>query len=290
MARIRTVKPELFRHEALFELEQETGLPVRLAFIGLFTCCDREGRFKWRPRALQLDVMPYDNHDFSRVLDALTTRGFLMKYACGTDVYGCIPSFPTHQVINNREKGSDLPGPYDEGAQVLDSTGDNDASTTRAPRVEHASPTPLSSAQGEGKGREGKGKEWKGTDMSSHAGPTCVFDHWVKVMGKNAQTLFTKDRKAKVRARLKEGYTVEQLCQAIDGCSRTPHNMGQNDQGQLYNDLELICRSGSQVDRFMQNANRVSPQERREVQLDAWLNDSPPDNVYEGEYEYAAHG
>ena len=45
MARIRTIKPEFFRHEGLYELEQETGFAIRVAFAGLWTACDREGRF-----------------------------------------------------------------------------------------------------------------------------------------------------------------------------------------------------------------------------------------------------
>ena len=58
MARIRTIKPEFFRHEALFEAEQATGLPLRVAYAGLFTAADREGRFKWSPRSLKLDCLP----------------------------------------------------------------------------------------------------------------------------------------------------------------------------------------------------------------------------------------
>jgi hypothetical protein len=46
MGRIRTIKPEFFSHEALFDGERETGLPLRLAFIGLLCQCDREGRFR----------------------------------------------------------------------------------------------------------------------------------------------------------------------------------------------------------------------------------------------------
>jgi hypothetical protein len=92
VGRIRTIKPDLFHHSDLFDLEQETGLPIRLAWIGLFTCCDRDGRFKWRVRELKLQVLPYDTVDFSRVLDALVTRGFIVRYAIGTDVYGYIPS------------------------------------------------------------------------------------------------------------------------------------------------------------------------------------------------------
>lgn len=73
MARIRTIKPEFFRHAGLFDLEQETGLPLRVAFAGLWTAADREGRFAWKPRELKLDCLPFDLVDFSRVLDALST-------------------------------------------------------------------------------------------------------------------------------------------------------------------------------------------------------------------------
>ena len=68
--RIRTVKPEFFTHEGLFELEKETGLPIRVAFAGLWCAADREGRFKWEPRRLGVQILPYDQVDFSRVLDA----------------------------------------------------------------------------------------------------------------------------------------------------------------------------------------------------------------------------
>src|ERR1017187_9624772 len=106
MQRIRTIKPEFFRHEGLFDLERETGLPVRIAFAGLLTCCDREGRFSWRPRMLKTLILPYDECDFSRVLDALATRGFIRKYRVGEDDYGLIVTFLKHQVINNRESPS----------------------------------------------------------------------------------------------------------------------------------------------------------------------------------------
>ena len=149
MARIRTVKPELFQHEALFDLEEETRLPVRLAFIGLFTLADREGRFKWRARALKLGCLPYDDVDFSRVLDALVTRGFIRKYQVQGVDYGSIVNFSRHQVINNRERDSEIPS-HEEAVDLIDDL-------TRAPRVDDACPTPLNLAQAEGKGREGKG-------------------------------------------------------------------------------------------------------------------------------------
>jgi hypothetical protein len=137
--RIRTIKPEFFTHEALFEAELEFRLPLRIAFVGLWCCADREGRFKWEPRRLGVQILPYDQCDFSRVLDALLTRGFIVKYASDLGQFGCIPSFLKHQVINNRERASDLPNSLD--------CIEIDASTTREPRDDHAS-------KAEGKGRE----------------------------------------------------------------------------------------------------------------------------------------
>jgi len=170
MARIRTVKPDLFRHEGLFHLEQETKLPIRVAWSGLFTVCDREGRFEWKPNVLKLDILPFDSVDMERVLDALVTRGFLVKYACGNGpqrrFYGFLPTFKKHQVINNKEKPSSIPAVDDKDSEIIMVS---DASPTRPPRVNHASTTPLSLSRGEGKGRERKGK---GTEPSDGGEPT----------------------------------------------------------------------------------------------------------------------
>lgn len=148
--RIRTIKPEFFLHSDLWDLEQECGLPVRLAFIGLWCAADRRGRFKWRPRELKAQILPHDDVDFSRVLHALTTRGFVVRYASGAGEFGWIPSFERHQVINNRESESILPSPS------------TDDTSTRAPRVPDACATRHDLDQGEGKGREGnkEGKEY----------------------------------------------------------------------------------------------------------------------------------
>lgn len=158
MPRIRTVKPRLFQHSGLFDAEHETGLPLRLAYIGLFTCCDREGRFKWDERELKLHVLPWDEIDFSRVLDALVTRGFVVRYACESgEEYGAIPTFTHHQVINNRETASEIPPP----PESLVPHG----LATREPRVDDARGT-----RTQGKGREGKGKEGKGKEVNRRLG------------------------------------------------------------------------------------------------------------------------
>lgn len=147
--RIRTIKPDFFNHEELYDLEQETKLPIRIAFAGLWCAADRAGRFDWRPRKLKSQILPYDELDFSRVLDALTTRGFIQKYVCQSVPYGHIPSFLDHQVINNREKESTRPNPNEINT--------SDACGTREARVGHAACACTSGR--EGKGMEGNGRE-----------------------------------------------------------------------------------------------------------------------------------
>ena len=80
-----------------------------------------------------------------------------------------------------------------------------------------------------------------------------VFEYWVKAMKKTASTKLTVNRKKKIAARLKEGYSVDDILKAIDGCARSPHHMGANDTGSIYDDLELICRSGEKLEQFMNN-------------------------------------
>lgn len=204
MARIRTVKPELFKHEDLYDLEETSGLPIRVAFIGLFTCCDREGRFKWRPRTLKLDVLPHDNVDFSRVLDALGTRGFIRKYEVDGEEYGVIPTFSKHQVINNRESDSDIPAPAESSYVSM--------TLTREARVDDATTT-----RAQGKGKEGKGKEGEGKGGESMSGKpddareVLAFLNYSTKSGYKAVPANLE----KIAARLNEGATVDEMKQVI---------------------------------------------------------------------------
>lgn len=149
MARIRTIKPEFFRHEELFEAEKASGLPLRIAFAGMFTVCDRDGRFKWQPRVLKLDVMPFDDVDFAAVLDALADHGFIEKYSVDGCTYGHIPSWSKHQHVNQREPESTIPAPDEDSARTCKNIP----------------------ARVEGKGRGGE-REWNGTHVADATAPT----------------------------------------------------------------------------------------------------------------------
>ena len=101
-----------------------------------------------------------------------------------------------------------------------------------------------------------------------------IFDYWKAVMGKSARTRLTPDRAVKVRARLREGATVEQIKAAIDGCGKSSHHMGNNDTGTVYDDLTLICRNASKLEFFANNINKVErPADSRGRELADDLND-----------------
>lgn len=210
MARIRTIKPEFFKHEELHHLELETGLPVRLAFVGLWTQCDREGRFRWQPRVLKTDILPFDDCDFSLVLDALHAGGFIQKYEAGGKWYGCVPTFHSHQTVNHREAESKIPEP-----PTLTETTRDDASSSL-----HGNARACPGGTGTGRELERKGKEDSdNADASSSvavattpvapvvvsASQQEVVDAWNKVASEEGFVTarqLTSDRQRALKARL----------------------------------------------------------------------------------------
>ena len=82
--------------------------------------------------------------------------------------------------------------------------------------------------------------------------PDRIFEFWVWCMQKNPKvTKFAPERRRKIQARLRQGYTLENIIQAICGCSGSAWHMGDNSDCTKYDDLTLICRNGSKLERFM---------------------------------------
>jgi hypothetical protein len=110
VSRTRMIKPAFFKHAELYEAERETGLPLRLAFAGLWTVADREGRFRWKID-VKTDVLPYDPVDILAVLAALERFDFVRSYVVDGKKFGFIPAFKQHQSFHHTERQSMLPGP-----------------------------------------------------------------------------------------------------------------------------------------------------------------------------------
>jgi uncharacterized protein YdaU (DUF1376 family) len=85
-----------------------------------------------------------------------------------------------------------------------------------------------------------------------------VFKYWQEVMGHSGARLVAKRTRA-ISDRLREGYTVDQLKLAIDGCKASEWHQGKNDAGTVYDEITLICRDGPKVEDFIKRAQKANP-------------------------------
>lgn len=231
MARIRTIKPEFFRHHRLYLAEKETGLPLRMAFAGLWTAVDREGRFKWKPAELKLDCLPYDDIDFGLILDALAKNNFVVSYKVGEKRFGYIPSWSEHQVINKREAASQLPDPNGENASMCVH------STKHVP------------AHGE---REGKGREKEGNTPLTPQGaePDEIYEAvemWNSMAAKHnlpEVQKFTEKRKRSLKRRLADCGGLHGWSAACERVADTPGLLGKGNRSWKINFDFMVSESG----------------------------------------------
>lgn len=103
--------------------------------------------------------------------------------------------------------------------------------------------TPLSSSQ---------------ANTTDAADVQAVFEHWQQRLDHPQAKLDDKRRKA-IKARLADGYTVDELKTAVDGILRDAHKMGNNDRGRKFDDIELACRTAANVDALIELATKGAP-------------------------------
>jgi uncharacterized phage protein (TIGR02220 family) len=102
-------------------------------------------------------------------------------------------------------------------------------------------------------------------DLSEHRsgsrseGPRAVFEYWRHKTGKLKAKL-SNARKSKIQARMREGYTADDLKLAIDGLAGSPWHNGENPQHRSYLDLEQITRAGTRVEKFMEMGRNTREQ------------------------------
>lgn len=144
--RIRTIKPEFWKHDGIAEL----GYATRLLFIALWCIADRRGRMEDRPRRIKAECFPYDELDVDAMLSELSGAGFIDRYeAEGLKIIE-VRSFEKHQRLTGKEAETESIYP---GKQW----GNNGETHGAAPVAQ------------EGKGKERKGKEEEGKGLHASA-------------------------------------------------------------------------------------------------------------------------
>lgn len=120
MARIRTIKPEFFAHEAMASLPPH----ARLLALGLLCLADREGRLRWLPAQILGNVFPFEpDTDIDHLRRGLEAIGYLHTYQNDGKTFCHVRNFGKHQRISGTELKAKVftppPPPYCRETAIL---------------------------------------------------------------------------------------------------------------------------------------------------------------------------
>jgi hypothetical protein len=93
MSRIRSLHPGFASDEDLVTV----SIPARLFFALLWTECDDQGLFEWKPTTLKMRLFPADNVDISGLLAELAAIDAVRSYEITGRQYGAVRNFRKHQ-------------------------------------------------------------------------------------------------------------------------------------------------------------------------------------------------
>ncbi|HBD7468636.1 TPA: hypothetical protein ACUTUG_000734 [Legionella pneumophila] len=258
MSRIRTIKPEFWTSEQILAC----SLTSRLLFIGMWNFCDDSGVHTASYVRLKAEVFPADDFspaEIEKFVNELIQNNLLHEYEIDGTSYWMVKSWKKHQRIDKPTSRYPLP------ESELNKLSDDSSNTIRGlPELLDSPPQLL---------HEPSTTEWNGRERSREDINMCevetsqvaayqvslsifvedIFQHWQDTMDRQKARL-DKKRQNIIKSALKLGYTPDELKQAIDGCAKTPHNMGKNDRNQTYNDISLIFRDADHIERFINNA------------------------------------
>jgi len=200
MARIRTVKPELWTDERV----GECSVSARLLFIATWNFADDHGGLDRSAKQLKAQAFPYDNIDCEPLVQELLKVGLLIEYEAQGKKYLHIKGFRTHQKV---EKPAKPRVPLYE-----DSLKTHRVLTESSPTSSGSSPVSC----GLFSGREGNGKE--GNVLLARAEDGEQVERLKSVYPKGIYALsdwLVAEREA--RRRIDEGHTWDEL---VAGCQR----------------------------------------------------------------------
>lgn len=91
-----------------------------------------------------------------------------------------------------------------------------------------------------------------------------VFNNWREVCN-HPRAVFDAKRQRRIIARLKDGFTLEELCAVARGVCHSPFHMGENDTKTKYDGIDTIYRDAEQVEKFIELSKTKQKQEKRKL-------------------------
>ena len=111
-----------------------------------------------------------------------------------------------------------------------------------------------------------------------------IFTYW-KTLLKHPRSMLDDRRSKTIIARLKDGYSKDDLKLAVFGCAHSRFHQGENERRQVFDSIELICRNADKVDQFMKYGEyelnkRAAAKEREQEKRQETLQASVPGDGY----------
>lgn len=250
MGRIRTIKPEILEDEDTANLSHEA---FRL-FIGMITLADDHGNLRAQPRWLGCQVFWASSADAEVALTEITRAKLVDLYEVEGEVYAHIKGWTKHQKVDKPGRPR-VPLYSEEFARP----SRDPRELSRDPRETLATDLrPPTSDQGSGSGSRSGTTTPKGSTRGrspvarvAESDIDLVVAHY---RGLHRAARPGKKEREKIRDRLHEGYTIDDLKGAIDGQHASPWHQGRNDRNKPYLSLELAMRDSTHVLDFLERA------------------------------------
>jgi hypothetical protein len=111
-----------------------------------------------------------------------------------------------------------------------------------------------------------------------------VFDYWKQVT-KHQRSRMDDKRQKIIVARLKDGYSVDDLKLASFGCAHSRFHQGENERHTVFDSVELIYRGADKVDQFIRHGElevwrRQEAKRAEEARREETLKASVPGDGY----------
>lgn len=244
--------PNRIIKETICTSEEIDGLTdaQEVLFYRLMVNCDDFGLFDGRPKIIASKCYPLKSiaiNDIQAMLGALQSVGLVSVYEVEGLPYVAITSWAKHQQI--RAKRAKYPMPERGNEITCNQLIANVHVNQSNPIQSESNPNPIQSSVA-----------LRADDVFE------IFACWKATFAHDKAKLDDK-RKKRIRSALSLGYSVEDLCNAINGCSLSPFHMGDNTNGQRYDSLDLILRDAEKIDQFIgfyRNPPR-KPQTQKEI-------------------------
>jgi hypothetical protein len=279
MAKIRSIKPNFFASGQIANCSRD----ARLLFIGLWVFADDAGIHPASSHTLRLEVFPGDNdmttEKTTLCISELIKNKLIMEYEASGEIYWKITGWSKHQKITRPNYRYPPPPDKNSRHEVTQNQFLNDKkimfaqySSTAPTVLEHyksdaeAMTEPCSDTPGNGNGDGNDNDNGKDIcrvadaarplsselifeDKANTDEVQAVFHYWQTAL--NHPKAVLDDKRKKVIQRALKNYSVDDLQQAIKGCSQSKFHMGENDQHKRYDDITLILSNSTRIESFM---------------------------------------